>query len=219
MWDDLQKTAALARAHGDTHFFTRAPCKRGHIDRRFVSSGECLACSRELRRSRMSNPKTRARVNAQWAASEKERRKNHVWAQRRRTMQRDKHHKRMVDPVKRAKRRINGRAAAAKSRTSRAASPVALTYLKPFYHYAQLMSLARGDLHVDHFVPLSMGGMNVPRNLHVIPAEVNLSKHDKHPRDFYGDRYEEVKAQMRAQQDMIMGITKEENHAQYSIAA
>lgn len=36
-----------AKLIGLKHFFTGKPCKRGHIDRRFVSTGVCVSCNRD----------------------------------------------------------------------------------------------------------------------------------------------------------------------------
>lgn len=36
-----------AKAAGLTYYFTSKPCKRGHIDRRYVSSFMCMTCGRE----------------------------------------------------------------------------------------------------------------------------------------------------------------------------
>lgn len=40
-------TRAEAKKSGLKHYFTGQPCVRGHIDRRFVSIGKCMACARE----------------------------------------------------------------------------------------------------------------------------------------------------------------------------
>lgn len=39
-----------AKAAGEKYYFTGKPCKRGHIDRRFVASFWCLTCGREKAR-------------------------------------------------------------------------------------------------------------------------------------------------------------------------
>lgn len=54
-----------AVAAGLTHYFTGIPCKHGHIDQRFVSTGACRACVR----SRNNTPRARA-VAKLWRQSE-----------------------------------------------------------------------------------------------------------------------------------------------------
>lgn len=38
---------AEAHAKGLKHFFTGKPCTKGHISRRFVTTGGCMTCNRE----------------------------------------------------------------------------------------------------------------------------------------------------------------------------
>lgn len=38
-----------AKARGQTHYYTGKPCKYGHIGKRFVSTGQCHACTLEHR--------------------------------------------------------------------------------------------------------------------------------------------------------------------------
>ncbi|MEY9198704.1 hypothetical protein ABIA16_003820 [Sinorhizobium fredii] len=42
----LAKTRAEARERGEKHYFTGEPCKYGHVDIRYTSSGECAECTR-----------------------------------------------------------------------------------------------------------------------------------------------------------------------------
>jgi 5-methylcytosine-specific restriction endonuclease McrA len=42
------------------------------------------------------------------------------------------------------------------------------------------------DYHVDHVVPLILGGSNGPENLVIACPHCNISKRDKHPMDFAG---------------------------------
>lgn len=53
-WKALPKSRKEARALGATHFLTGKPCEHGHIDRRYTSSGGCVACSRAADQVRYS---------------------------------------------------------------------------------------------------------------------------------------------------------------------
>lgn len=47
----------VAREQGLKRYFTGEPCKRGHVEERWVSSGQCLECERERDRKRYAaNP-------------------------------------------------------------------------------------------------------------------------------------------------------------------
>lgn len=46
-----------AKERGLKHYFTGKPCKRGHIEKRFVSTFQCVICSRmHLKKNRKENP-------------------------------------------------------------------------------------------------------------------------------------------------------------------
>ena len=62
-----------AQAQGLKHHFTGKPCKRGHIDLRFVSSGECIKCSALKQKAAFDKDpkKCRARKRA-WTAANKD---------------------------------------------------------------------------------------------------------------------------------------------------
>lgn len=44
------------------------------------------------------------------------------------------------------------------------------------------------DYHLDHIMPLALGGMNVDNNIQLLRAECNRQKHAKHPVDFMRQR-------------------------------
>lgn len=44
-----------AHAKGETFYFTGKPCKRGHIDRRYVGNGCCKSCLNGMYRRKMGS--------------------------------------------------------------------------------------------------------------------------------------------------------------------
>ena len=63
----------------------------------------------------------------------------------------------------------------------------------------KLFSLQRGkcaccklplgdDYHLDHIIPISMGGPNIDKNIQLLRARCNISKHAKHPIEFMQQR-------------------------------
>ena len=50
-------TRKEAQAQGLTHYFTGKPCKHGHLEKRFASSGQCTVCLANHDRRYRSDPK------------------------------------------------------------------------------------------------------------------------------------------------------------------
>ena len=44
------------------------------------------------------------------------------------------------------------------------------------------------DYHLDHIMPLALGGTNTDNNIQLLRAECNLQKHAKHPVDYMQER-------------------------------
>lgn len=65
--------------------------------------------------------------------------------------------------------------------------------MKDIYRKCEEITRDTGEAHnVDHLYPLqgtTVCGLHVPWNLVVIPHKENMSKGNKHPEDFYGDRF------------------------------
>ena len=55
------------------------------------------------------------------------------------------------------------------------------------YRWADILG---SNFQIDHVVPLSMGGLHHPDNMHIIPRIQNLRKKDRDPKEFYGIHYD-----------------------------
>jgi hypothetical protein len=162
-----------AQANGSTQFFTGAPCRRGHLAFRFVSSGDCVVCSREKMQTR---PATQKR-------GYDENRRHHItidpdFAERRRAQK--------TDSERARRQRLDVKAGRRAERMKRTADQRHRTpawadhdKIRAFYRLAAAFSDLYVPHHVDHIVPLNgatVSGLHVEQNLQVIPAEDNLRK-------------------------------------------
>jgi len=198
--DNLPASKEKAREIGARHFFTGLPCKKGHVARRYASTGQCADCQREHRRK--------------WAASnpEKERESRitslRKWAQNNPDLKREYARRSNAKPevsannVRRARRWVeanperaqeirlvsdrNRRALRRGSSGQHTKEDVAEILRRQKYRCAECGASVRKttERHVDHIMPLSRGGSNGKENLQILCPRCNLRKAAKHPLDF-----------------------------------
>jgi 5-methylcytosine-specific restriction endonuclease McrA len=184
-------TRAEAKAQGLTRYFTGKPCKHGHVDGRYASTGACCMCAQKQARDWESSAPAdyqrlrKDRVNRRSHARKKARRA--VDAEyRARLSQRDSAYvqrRREEDPKVRAAHlaRVRVRKRNMSINDLRADE---LKALQAIYELAIRLTRATGiEYHVDHHIPLAKGGKHHPDNLWVIPAAENLRKGAKLPQE------------------------------------
>jgi 5-methylcytosine-specific restriction endonuclease McrA len=182
-----------ALAQGLKRYFTGKMCSRGHVCERQISSGSCYECMRLKSISwRQENPDKaialnklgylkngeRARAQARaWYALNKERgaAARQAWAKANPEKQlaycRLKNHRRRA--------RLQD-STGAHTTEDLAAILLAQGHLCIYCK----ASLKRVKRHIDHIMPLSLGGSNDRTNIQMLCAPCNLSKRDIHPVDF-----------------------------------
>ncbi|QOD65824.1 HNH endonuclease [Ochrobactrum sp. MT180101] len=198
--DNLPSSKMEAKAIGSKHFFTGEPCKRGHISKRYTSTGQCAECQYLHRlRWKADNPE-----------KEKESRLLSVraWVERNPERKKELARKSNAKPdvsannVARAKkwnennpdrareiRLVSDRNRRALKRGSMGAhtkDDVAAILIRQRHRCAECGASVRKKnyRHVDHIVPLSKGGTNWPWNLQVLCPPCNLHNAAKDPIDF-----------------------------------
>jgi len=149
----LPASAAEARAEGTSHYFTGAPCKRGHVAKRTTRDGHCVTCNRDSQRLLAKRPDQRAR---------------------RREYERQKYHS---DPtVKDYFREQNA------ARRALCSMPTWSDRdgIRRVYEEAVRLTEETGiPHHVDHIIPLvhpDVCGLHIPANLQVLSADENWRK-------------------------------------------
>ena len=183
--------------NGDKFFFTNTPCKRGHIDRRRVDNRTCVSCIKfnnaknvekkkqwaienhdkitERRRSydhlnrvkikeksrirRAMFPEKKAAENKIWWSGNRD--KARVYNSRRRALIRNAGGSYTESDVKRM----------LETQKNKCAEPSCMVDLAEKYH-------------VDHIMPVKLGGCNDPKNLQILCQRCNSKKSAKHPLDW-----------------------------------
>lgn len=177
---------AIARAKGETRYFTGLPCRHGHVAERLTSSGECSECftKRDKKRRTENAEKIKARDRELYAANREKRVKSAA-----------EYRKRNPDAAKAAQKKWcleNRHKKTANENARRSAkiqaTPVWLSdkdkkHIEMFYSMAKkLRELSGIALAVDHMVPLkgkNITGLHVPWNLCIIGKRENSAKGNK----------------------------------------
>jgi 5-methylcytosine-specific restriction endonuclease McrA len=198
-----ERQAAIAA--GERHYFTGAPCKHGHVAKRFVIDRKCVECSKvnhdrwraanpEKHRAnddrwRAANPDEARAARARWRAAnpEKVKAKDARWSAANPEKVRASHARwsaanpekvRAWNHTKRARRlAAEGRFCAAD-----------VTRITKAQGGKCACCRNRRKLTVDHIVPLVRGGSNWPSNLQMLCKPCNSSKNARDPITFMQEK-------------------------------
>jgi hypothetical protein len=167
-----------AKEKGLTRYFTGKPCKYGHISERLTSDGVCVACEREHRQENKEQLKEYYR---EWKQENRERLKEYKRKWYLENAQKEKERKRRWRQENADKKNATSakRRAAKLQRTPAWANQEEITI---WYEVAEVLSRSGVKFHVDHVVPLQgkiVSGLHVSENMQVLPASLNISKHNQ----------------------------------------
>lgn len=186
-----------AKAEGLTFFYCDKPCKRGHVAKRYVSSGNCHECRlteefrarrRELRPKYKEHLQEKDKVRkAQWSQAHRERlsAKALQWYY----SNKEQH----IASVRRWRRSNKAAAAAIRHKRrsletqaggSHSAGDIKIILLAQKGKCAYCRKRTERKYHVDHIIPLSRGGSNAPSNLQITCPSCNMKKAAMMPLEF-----------------------------------
>jgi 5-methylcytosine-specific restriction endonuclease McrA len=144
-----------AKNNGESHYFTGKKCVNGHISVRRTGDGHCLKCHNEKsKRQYHSDP-------ARHCARQME------------TVKKNPEVYRAARARRRARKKL-----AEGNFTSRDITAIGA---KQNWKCKNCEVTIKIKYHIDHIMPLALGGSNWPDNLALLCPSCNLRKSDKHP--------------------------------------
>lgn len=181
---------AAALASGARHYFTGRPCKNGHIANKYVVDRQCVVCAHDkaLRWGKANRDKRR-KAEQKYCSSElgREKRKNSRLTRYATDPQkvRDavrKWRKENPDRVRGYNRRREARRRGADGWHS--VDDVVRIRHAQKDKCAYCREKLSGGGHVDHIMPIILGGTNDPDNLQITCGRCNMQKAAAHPQEF-----------------------------------
>ena len=166
----MKNTAKEAREAGDKHYFTGKPCKHGHTAPRFTTNRGCTVCvAAEALALRKEKPEIGREQNRRY----RERHPEKVHAKNRIASARHYQENR-AEYISKSRARKTGYADAL-----RFASNEEKAAVRAIYQESSRLTKETGiSHHVDHILPLSLGGEHAAYNLRVVPASENQAKYN-----------------------------------------
>lgn len=200
--DDLPKSQLDARTAGSDTYFTGQPCKHGHTAPRRTKNADCVECNKarawawhlaheesvkvRLRADYLANIDKRKAQKAESYAANREKliAQSIAWKkanpERNRASQKKNWAKNYPRHVAKEHKRRAQKQACAGSFTPK--DIVDIKRLQKSKCALCKCSIKSGH-HIDHIMPLALGGSNFRNNIQLLCAPCNLSKGPRHPVD------------------------------------
>lgn len=185
--DSPLRTRKEALAIGASNYFTGKPCHKGHIAERHVSDRKCAQCRREYRQKLWHERPDIRKANNEYKAHKLANNPEFREAERKRLKEfQAKKRKETGGAYAREYRKKNAEKIKAQTRNRRARIKKAEGH-HTYKDIKDILRMQNGkcgycrvelgkSYHVDHIMPLVLGGSNGRRNLQCLCADCNLSK-------------------------------------------
>ena len=170
---------------GLKRYFTGKPCKHGHISERQTEKANCIACMYEWRHKEENREKV-AKMYSVWQKKNKEKVKirNKRWSNNNRNSAARRSAKwRAKNPLKVAEiNRVKNNKRRLIEGTFTKYDICLLLKVQNYKCVYCLEDIGKNKKwHLDHIMPVSLGGTNWPENLQALCKSCNLRKSNKHP--------------------------------------
>lgn len=170
-----RKSRSIAIALGLKHYCTGIPCIKGHMSERNTNSSICMQCAREAdARRRAESPHRRDEMKEYLAVYRvKNQAKIKLDRATRFVNNRQKNNSYFHA------RRVRLRGVFAGNYTAKDVDKILISQRRKC-GYCRVKLIGR-KFHVDHIVPVAKGGNNSSRNIQILCAPCNRTKHAKDP--------------------------------------
>lgn len=173
-YQSLPSSPAKARAVGADYYFTGRPCKSGHISARQLSNRTCVECARA--------------AHSKWVAPKRERESARYRKWRAENLEFARETSRKVakrwaaeNPEKHAANCRTRKARKKAADGKHTADDIKRILVAQKERCAWCSASIKSGYHVDHIIPLALGGSNWPSNLQCLCPTCNLRKRAKDP--------------------------------------
>lgn len=167
----FRQTRPEARSIGLEFYMGGRPCRNGHTPTmRYTSTANCIVCLRDQQIEQVDEIRARAKA---WHK-----------ANAAKTLERQRERARRMGPVWRAQQNAAHRARKVGSPDTWCLADIdnLMILQKAKCAYCRVrFSKERKSYHIDHIMPLSLGGSNNRKNIQLLCPTCNLRKNGKHP--------------------------------------
>lgn len=170
---DLPRSRKEAKLQNVKYYFTGLPCKNGHIFCRFTSDRSCKKCKAVSTLSwKINNINLVRERDRKFAKNNKKKRNEYlkIWSKLNRKKLR------LQEKVSRQRRRI------ADGKFNK--NDILIILNRQKLKCATCKCDISDKYHVDHIMPIFLGGTHFPKNLQILCPSCNLKKNKKHPNDW-----------------------------------